>query len=272
MYDSSTKFCLSIHSGKPSYIGKKIANLSEYEFAAEYLDATLVEGLMVMRRMPGETLDKVMKMRNWTVEERIAISLQVALAIQKVHMGKIVHGDLKPKNICVDPNDNFKCNVIDFGESRRLTEEGKTASSDEVRMTVEYASPEQLRGQALDQKSDMYSFGLVLCEIWNLPHPYIFTLANTGYSREIAKRITEDASLKKLIACFKNETAPEEIVNLIKNNLSFNLHHRFSTMEMIKRLQNLMPVKRNFFFFKKECSSTHPIRQLPIPSPTQCLD
>ncbi len=95
-----------------------------------------------------------------SVPMAIHIIKQVALALQAAGNAKIVHRDIKPDNIMISSNGDVK--VADFGLAL-LTEPGKRVNVTQVGVTVgtpRYMSPEQLHGKKLDQRSDIYSFGV----------------------------------------------------------------------------------------------------------------
>jgi HAMP domain-containing protein len=123
-----------------------------------------------MEYIPGTTLFQVLKQRG---ELALAPGLQVAKQLCRglaaVHSEGIVHRDLKPQNIMVLPNGIVK--LMDFGISR-----GQRSSGEGVEKTVEgtpaYMSPEQCRGEELNQLSDIYSLGVVLWEMFAGKMPF----------------------------------------------------------------------------------------------------
>ena len=109
--------------------------------------------------------------------EILDVSIQAANALQAAHAAGIVHRDIKPENIMLRPDGYVK--VLDFGLAK-LTEkssQSKTGNSEMDTMvkahttpgtvlgTVKYMSPEQARGQVLDQRTDVFSLGIVLYEM-----------------------------------------------------------------------------------------------------------
>ena len=110
----------------------------------------------------GETLDKRIKDKPLPIEETIDISIQIAQGLTKAHEKEIVHRDIKPANIMLTADSVVK--ILDFGLAKlstltKLTKEGTTLG------TIAYMSPEQTRGDEVDQKTDIWSLGVILYEM-----------------------------------------------------------------------------------------------------------
>jgi serine/threonine protein kinase len=98
------------------------------------------------------------------VDRAVRITLKICDALEYMHKRGIVHRDLKPENVMVDEQDNIK--LIDFGiamkeDARRLTFVNLSATLG----TPDYISPEQVKGQRGDQRSDIYAVGIMLYEM-----------------------------------------------------------------------------------------------------------
>lgn len=118
---------------------------------------------IVMEYIKGVTLkDYITQKGNLSEEETIKITIQVAEALKHAHANKIIHRDIKPHNIMI--TDEGIAKVADFGIA-------KAASSSTINNTsnvigsVHYFSPEQARGGYVDEKSDIYSLGVVMYEM-----------------------------------------------------------------------------------------------------------
>ena len=110
----------------------------------------------------GESLKEKIERGPLPVEEALDIAGQIARGLEKAHAKKIVHRDIKPANILVTEDGVVK--IVDFGLAKlagpsKLTKTGTTLG------TVFYMSPEQAKGEEIDQRSDIWSLGVVLYEM-----------------------------------------------------------------------------------------------------------
>lgn len=132
---------------------------------------------IVMEHVEGETLRQKIADSTLSIKDALAIAIQVAGGLAKAHEHGIIHRDLKPENLMVTRDGYAK--ILDFGLAK-LVERQKplfTADSAEKTLvqvktqsgmilgTINYMSPEQLMGQRVDLRSDIFSFGIVLYEI-----------------------------------------------------------------------------------------------------------
>lgn len=125
---------------------------------------------LVMEFIEGTTLSEYIKTHGpISPEKAIGYIKQVMQGIQHAHEQGIVHRDIKPQNIMIDPNDTLK--IVDFGIAKALSESTMTQTN-HVIGTVQYLSPEQAKGEKTGERTDIYSIGIVLYEMLTGAAPF----------------------------------------------------------------------------------------------------
>jgi eukaryotic-like serine/threonine-protein kinase len=143
------------------------------------LDAgTTEDGLpfLVMDHVEAVPISQFVRKHQLSVPERLKLFRVVCSAVTYAHQNLIVHRDLKPSNILVTASGDVR--LLDFGIAKLLEpdSEGRTVTITMLRvMTPEYASPEQIKGEAITTVSDVYSLGVVLYELLTGERPYKLT-------------------------------------------------------------------------------------------------
>src|SRR6478609_4691615 len=118
---------------------------------------------IVFEYVEGETLkQRIARVGALDVQEALAYTIEVARGLTVAHARQMVHRDIKPQNILIDPDGRAK--LTDFGISRQLEGDGLTATG-RVLGTTDYVAPEQAMGRGVDPRSDIYSLGVVLYEM-----------------------------------------------------------------------------------------------------------
>jgi non-specific serine/threonine protein kinase len=119
--------------------------------------------ILTMEFVPGMTLAKLLRQGALPIERSLDYGRQIAAALEAAHLRSVVHRDLKPQNIHVTPEGWVK--VLDFGLAQWLLPDAEPGDRPTATGgTPGYMSPEQCQGEAVDHKSDLWSFGAVLCE------------------------------------------------------------------------------------------------------------
>ncbi|MBI1276744.1 MAG: protein kinase [Anaerolineaceae bacterium] len=115
---------------------------------------------LAMRWLRGGSLSEMLKRGNIPLEQTAHIFQQVAQGLAFAHSKGIIHRDLKPSNIMLDDAGNAY--LTDFGLAKLTEQSGEITRSGTIVGTPAYMSPEQLRGEPLDHRSDLYSLGVIL--------------------------------------------------------------------------------------------------------------
>jgi serine/threonine-protein kinase len=122
----------------------------------------------VMEALAGETLSALLvREKSLPVGRAVSILLQVSRALIAAHAQGIVHRDLKADNVMVMPRDDGTdlVKVLDFGISKVANAGGRVTQMGVVMGTPDYMSPQQARGEAVDHRTDIYSFGVLAYEL-----------------------------------------------------------------------------------------------------------
>jgi eukaryotic-like serine/threonine-protein kinase len=132
---------------------------------------------LALEYVDGESLTTYCRQRSLNVRACLALFLQVVDAVRFAHEQHVVHRDLKPTNILVSADG--QAHLVDFGIAKLLDDDddGRTAQLGDGALTPNYASPEQLAGQAVGPQSDVYSLGVLLYELLTGVLPYSATRA-----------------------------------------------------------------------------------------------
>jgi len=118
---------------------------------------------ITMEYVEGENLKNMIRMSGQLGKgTAVSVARQVCAGLAEAHRVGVVHRDLKPSNIMIDREGNVR--IMDFGIARSLKEKGITGAGVMIG-TPEYMSPEQVEGKEVDQRSDVYSLGVILYEM-----------------------------------------------------------------------------------------------------------
>jgi serine/threonine-protein kinase len=126
-----------------------------------------------LEHVEGVPIDRYCALHGLGVDERLALFLDVCVAVAYAHANLVVHRDLKPAHVLV--TDDRQVRLLDFGIAKMLGEEEAGAGLTELgirALTPEYASPEQVRGEQAGTATDVYSLGVILYELLTGARPY----------------------------------------------------------------------------------------------------
>ncbi len=149
-----------------------LASLDHPNIARLYDGGTTEDGIpyLVMELIEGTPIDVYCEDRSLGTVERLKLFLEVCGAVQYAHQRLVIHRDIKPSNILV--TDDGVPKLLDFGIAKII---GPSLSIEATRLhplTPEYASPEQIRGDAITTATDVYSLGVVLYKLLTGRQPY----------------------------------------------------------------------------------------------------
>jgi serine/threonine-protein kinase len=126
---------------------------------------------IVFEYVPGETLkQRIEEQHRLPLDEATAYAIEIGRGLAAAHAARLVHRDVKPQNVLIDPEG--RAQITDFGIARSLEAHGLTATG-RVLGTTDYVSPEQAMGRDADQRTDVYSLGVVLYEMLTGEVPFM---------------------------------------------------------------------------------------------------
>jgi len=190
---------------------------------------------IVMEYIPGENLKSMIRMtKQLSMKTAVSIAKQVCEGLAEAHRLGVVHRDLKPSNIMIDKGGIAR--IMDFGIARSLQTDGMTGPGVMVG-TPEYMSPEQVEGRKADQRSDIYSLGIILYEMVAGKVPFV---GDTPISVALKHKNEIPQSPKKI-----NTQIPDPLSHTILKCLEKKKEKRFQSanelLAELKAIENKLP-------------------------------
>ncbi|MBD3274988.1 MAG: protein kinase [Candidatus Marinimicrobia bacterium] len=174
---------------------------------------------IVMPYYKGITLQEKLYQGALTLKDLVLISTQIADGLKAAHSFNIVHRDIKPANIIINEDGFVK--ILDFGLAEKSDLSGER--SDEISGTLAYMSPEQAIGLEVDQRTDIWSFGVVLYEMLAGKNPFLHSHAHTT----IYSIINESPDFSPEFF----PEVPEEFIQIVKKMLAYDPDDRYTTID-----------------------------------------
>jgi serine/threonine protein kinase len=143
-----------------------------YDTGEDYIDGVSIP-YIVMEYVDGSTLRELLHSGRRLLPERaLEMTTGILQALEYSHRNGIVHRDIKPANVMLTRNGTVK--VMDFGIARAMGDAGMTMTQTAAVIgTAQYLSPEQAKGEQVDARSDLYSTGCLLYELFTVRPPFI---------------------------------------------------------------------------------------------------
>jgi tRNA A-37 threonylcarbamoyl transferase component Bud32 len=177
------------------------------------------EPFMIMEYLEGPTLAQVIGTQSpMSLERVVNITSQISDALDHAHQQGVVHRDIKPSNIFLLDNDQVK--VADFGLAKLASASDLTRMGD-MRGTLGYASPEQLRGQEIDARTDIFSLGIVIYEMLTGKKPFEKEGVGFMISRTVDEKPLAFAGLSPNIA--------SDVKNVLLKATAKDVNERYQT-------------------------------------------
>jgi serine/threonine protein kinase len=192
---------------------------------------------IVMEYVDGESLRVKINEKNLAFEEILNITNQICEGLSEAYKADIVHRDIKPENILIDSRGRVK--ILDFGLAKlkgvsKLTKEISTIG------TIHYMSPEQIQGREVDQRSDIWSLGVLLYEMLTGEVPFKGDYESAIIYTVLNEPIQELSLLQ--------DDVPDYLKNVVYTALEKQPEKRYQTIEEVLRalksgLMNTYPTK-----------------------------
>ena len=185
---------------------------------------------LVMEYIAGKTLEEYLESSSLTVQRACAWAADLARGLALAHRAGIIHGDIKPGNIFVTPEEKVK--LGDFGIARLATQ---VSLSERLKGTPAYLAPEQILGAAQDQRSDQFSFGIVFYQLLTGARPFDGSSVGAVCSGIL---YAEPAPPSQ-----RNPAVPRELDRVVARCLAKNPLERFDSFDQLAR--SLYPFTRS---------------------------
>jgi serine/threonine protein kinase len=187
---------------------------------------------IVMPFIVSGTLADILRNQRVSLPEARRIISQIGVALSYAHARGMIHRDIKPSNILIDESGN--CLLTDFGLARMTSAEDRLTTSGAIMGTPAYMSPEQGTGSATDQRSDIYSLGIILYEMLTGRVPYT---AETPIA-VVFKHVQDPLPSPRKF----NPSLPEGLELILLKSLAKTPEERYQTADaLVKAVQQVIP-------------------------------
>ena len=241
-----------------------LARQITHKYVVRIHDLGEIDGIkyLTMPFVEGETLAELLqRVRKLTVPRALVAARQIAQGLAAAHDKGVVHRDLKPENIMIEKSDGDNAGdalIMDFGIARSVEQGSTQTAAGAVIGTLEYMAPEQAQGIKVDQRADLYAFGLIL---------YDMLLGRQRLARdvnamtELLARMGAPPPPPRAI----DAQIPEALDQIVQRCLQPSPEARFaSTAELVRALEALTPDG-----FQRPDPATATVAAVPVSSPAR---
>jgi TolB-like protein/predicted Ser/Thr protein kinase len=187
---------------------------------------------IVMQYLEGKTLDARIQSKPLALKDSIAIAVEIADALAEAHSRGIIHRDIKPANIMITSRGQAK--VMDFGLARLVSRAAESEARTQrllttpgtILGTVPYMSPEQVKGEKVDVRTDIFSFGVVLYEMLSGHQPF----TNRSAAETISAILNEEPPTLSRYA----PDLPEELQRIARKCLEKDRNLRYQNASDVR--------------------------------------
>jgi eukaryotic-like serine/threonine-protein kinase len=222
--------------------------------------------MIVMEYVEGSTLGDLLRSGPLPLGDVLKYGIQIADALAKAHAAGIIHRDIKPGNVMITSDGLVK--VLDFGLAKiQQTDSHQTQHAPTLELTgarvvlgtAAYMSPEQATGDALDARSDIFSFGVVLYEMIGGRRPFEGRTTVEVLRQLLAPEAVPVEALR--------HRAPASLVEIVSRALAKDRDQRFASIEQMRNeLRVIQPASGSAMAIPAGTASDAPTMSLEIPA------